>query len=300
MRPFLFLVIAALVSFAPGAFAGSCDALLTVGLHINIQIDIDPHTGQPHFRIIPDSAPPPAPIPAPPPVVQPRRQLPAYQPTSLGQTFHDLMARSAFIHQSDSRLDRRDLLVPHGGLCGSTCAINVLHAVAAYTGSNTRPFSTNSDFHIHRIIQSTWQRFGRDARLGITMEEVATALESMAPDFGLSIRTHVRTASHAGPITPEELAPSENEIVIVSVRQGRRVDGNPGFHALVLTGLNLERQVASYSDPNYPNSGQRTSARYVFGPNGVKTVQLGIPPSQTADIYEGCVDSYVRIRVTGR
>jgi hypothetical protein len=104
----------------------------------------------------------------------------------------------------------------------------------------------------------------------------------------------------AEPLRIADLATKEDEIIVASIRRGWRADGQPGYHAIVITDVDTEHNMVSYSDPNFPNSRNRVKAFEAYDRNGNVTVMLMAPASPGADAFEGMINDMLRIRVTKR
>jgi hypothetical protein len=190
------------------------------------------------------------------------------------------------------------LLIPNGGLCGSTCGVNVVHAMISYLSGQPADFSQNADYYVHRIVDETHNTFGTDAREGLTLPELASALRFLAEELHIRIYADSISPTEGRPLAVEDLVPADDELIIASIRKGRRADGAPAYHAIVITAAHPDRNSVWFSDPNFPNSNNRVWAHGMASPEGLGTVLLNVRPSPGADGFEGMVHDILRVRVS--
>lgn len=212
---------------------------------------------------------------------------------TLGGNFEKLMANEKLIGQQDPRLDQRKLLVPDGGLCVSTCGVNVLHSILAALRGNFATFARKSDEHVERIVTETEKAFSKDARYGMTLPQLASALRIIAAEFGVSLVIDEHFPGPGNDLTYKDLAAKPDELVVVSVRQGTRRD-EPQYHAIVLTGT--ARDQVWYSDPNYPNTFGNVFVSNVIKSNFM-TAKIKIPRSAEGGEHDGEVHHLLRIKI---
>jgi|GEM_PF-5278332 len=267
--------------FSQFAVAVDCGGVLATapGLEIKVEIEVtfDPYTKQPTFRLVP------------PP--EQHRSSP-----SLGAIFHDLMSRRQLIHQNDIRLGSRDLLIENGGLCASTCGVNVLHAMVSYQFGHVADFTRKADHYLHRILEEVYKNTRTDGRLGLTLSELAIGMDELRRDLNLQISTEFVQVRPGAPIFMRDLIPAENELIIASIRQGQS-GGHALYHAIVITDADPERKLISYSDPNRPNAGARASMIPFRHVDGEASVKIGTPIHPHSGPQEGVINSYLRVKM---
>jgi hypothetical protein len=192
-----------------------------------------------------------------PPVYQPVRSTTRTGERSIRRTagpirehFLELMRRGALLQQSDYRLGARGLLIPDGGLCATTSAVNVLHAAFSHVGADTSTFTSTSDDLVARLVGRAWQDLGRDARMGLDFSSLEQVVNHVANQIDPNVGVHSRRG-YFRPKSGDDLAKllaDADTLPLLCVTTGER-----SAHAITLLGVDQRRGVVSYSDPNHPN-----------------------------------------------
>lgn len=214
--------------------------------------------------------------------------------SSLGATFVTLQNQGQLIHQHDPRLAMRALLVPNGGLCVSTCGVNVIRAVYHYATGFGGPVQAFPDEYIQRVVNTVWVQRGHDARLGLAFHAAATAMQTIALQEHLNMQVAWEPLGLRA-VTWSTLKPAHNELVMVTIESGLNPDGTPSFHALVVSGVNLQNGFISWSDPQMPNKLQVSSATQYLH-NGLWTLRMDFRTSRPTALT-GVIVDVLRITV---
>jgi hypothetical protein len=173
-----------------------------------------------------------------------------------------LMAERRLLCQTDRRLSRRGLLVPHGGLCATTCAANALQAAFAHQG---RDISSKraSDELVEALVDRIAELEQKDARLGIDFDSLARTLNDVAnalhPGVGVEAKAG-RAAIRYGQDL-KRLVHTADTLVVLGVLTGSKTG-----HAVLLLSVNPREHQVTLSDPNDPN--QTHTAGYYFDQHG--------------------------------
>lgn len=223
--------------------------------HVNIPLPPGVDPSQVTIRLGPVEArvvPSPAPVYAPPPPAAPRRvEAPRVRTTAYGSvqgTVLELMRRGQLLQQQDLRLAQRGLLMPNGGLCATTSAVNALHAAFHHQGRDTSVFS-QSDHLVHQLVEQAWHRHHRDARMGLDLGTLASVINDVANTLSRDVGVHARTAyPAAADASLLKLCSTKNALTILSVQTG-----HDKWHAITLLDVDTRNRTVTYSDPNHPN-----------------------------------------------
>jgi hypothetical protein len=210
---------------------------------------------------------------------------------SVSDHYENLAHTNQLIHQMDPRLILRDLVIPRGGLCGTTCAVNALHAVARYLNRDTSgSFAGYSDEFLHEMVLAIFERFRHDSRQGVFAPQLIYGIERKAYELRLPVWASAQYSS-----TSADLVSAENELIVAIVNIGLNPEGGPTAHALVITRADPIQGLVTYSDPNYPNQ-LKTSRLWTESDaqgNVRARIQLSVPfPTELS----GTVTALIRIR----
>ncbi len=167
---------------------------------------------------------------------------------SVQYTMAQLSARGQLIDQSDDRLEARNLLIPGGGLCASTCAVNIMHALFDYARIQPNPIQAEPDYYIQSILHELLNLFQIEARKPITFTEMRPALKkvvgqvtSRKRDFGSSILKLSKYNFYE-----DSFVSKPNAIKLLAVTVGS------SGHAIILLGINPRLKKLAFIDPNDP------------------------------------------------
>jgi hypothetical protein len=242
-------------------------------LRFEVRIDLPPELlaqirnsgGQ--VRVTPHVAPHVVPDVGPEPVARtaPVRYAPRVAAGGIQDHFYSLMRQGALLQQQDVRLGDRGLLIPDGGLCATTSAVNVLHAAFSHLGRDTRIFASTSDALVGRLVNQAWQRLGKDARMGLDFSSLQLVINEVANQIdphNVGVKAD-RSYSwrRAGGVNFAELRGDEDTLALLCVTTGPEK-----AHAITVLDIDEGRRTISYSDPNYPN--QEITRRYWINGNG--------------------------------
>lgn len=194
--------------------------------------------------------------------------------SNYSENYQAFAAGGQLLNQSDARLGRRNLLVPNGGLCASTCFVNVIGSVAI-NGTDAAQFNAGAPQIIELVLAAysnahreelknagiagqliiALDKNGRlsDGRFGASAMVLAKNLKPLFEAFGGTVQVSV-------PATEGKLAEAfqhRNSIMIAASRlfdNGGAVGGPHGAgHAIVVLDLDPALRVIRISDPNNPN-----------------------------------------------
>lgn len=164
---------------------------------------------------------------------------------SVSESFVNLALEGRLIHQSDSRLESRDLVVEGGGLCTYTCATNVLHAMTDYMGLNSHPLAFEAEARIESLVRLMEFLHDKDGRLGANFEELRTVTirdSSQRDEFRLRVKS-----VDSNKISERSLTPDAKSLNLI------KVDLPQGLHALIVLGVNVKEKTMEIADPNFPS-----------------------------------------------
>ncbi len=175
------------------------------------------------------------------------------------------MQRGELLQQTDHRLGQRGLLIPSGGLCATTSAVNVLHAAFSHLGRDTSVFTSTSDALVGRLVQRAWDRLGKDARLGldfISLERVINEVANEIDPAHVGVKAErSRGWQRTHDIDFGELRADADTLTLLCV-----TTGNDSAHAIVVLEVNESTRTITYSDPNQPHL--EITRRYSIGQDG--------------------------------
>lgn len=175
---------------------------------------------------------------------------PAQSFGTIQQHFWSLMQSGRMLQQSDYRLAQRGLLIPEGGLCATTSAVNVLHAAFSHLGRDTSAF-TRADDLVARLVSRAWQQHGKDARMGLDFSNLSMVVNSVANNLHPDVGVHAERSwswVRNGQVDTKELGGDNDTLNLLCI-----VTSEKSAHAVTLLGVDDYRRVITYSDPNYPN-----------------------------------------------
>jgi hypothetical protein len=302
VKLFIVTVVFAAAASAFSAENAPCEqALVGHSFGIHIDITIDPHTGR-VIEIKPGPYQGVAPAPAPPPPAHrpaPNRQRTQHelnyrQAHSLGQQFHNIAADGLLIQQNDWRLAQRNLLVPNGGLCATTCAVNVMHAISRYLHGTGHEFGSIPDFKIHQMVNKAWENHRRDARTGLDLYTLSNVMRDVSSGLPMTVQHYMASANHGG--TFRDFALAEDEIILAAVESGFNQNGAQTYHALVITAVDIRNGRVTYSDPNFPNQIRTAQAKMVLGQQRTPTLWIDYRSASLPTNFTGTLDAWLRIR----
>jgi hypothetical protein len=168
-----------------------------------------------------------------------------------------LVRQGALLQQSDWRLGQRGLLIPEGGLCASTTAVNVLHAAFSHLGRSTSVFQQADDL-VARLVGDAWHRLGKDARMGLDFWSLSQVVNEVANGLHADVGVWAERPHFwrdRGGIRAEVLRGDDDTLSLLCVTTSAR-----SSHAIALLDLDERRGVVTYSDPNHPH--QLQARRY--------------------------------------
>lgn len=210
--------------------------------------------------------------------------------TSVAQHLYDLSQKNRLIHQLDNRLYQRQLIVQNGGLCGPTCAVNVIHAVADYLGLGTQKFD-HADYYIHRMIDHIWQSYRKDARMGIDFEALSSAMDRIRRELGIDLSFY-RALLPYNNIDPSWLRLGFNELAIASITVGNGMN-----HAIILLEIDTRNRQILYIDPNHPWSPKWVSYAEVYDRQWRNSITIGMSiPQYPNGQYGNVIQDIIVVR----
>ena len=206
---------------------------------------------------------------------------------SLGSSYVDLQEREKHVHQMDVRLKDRDLLVENGGLCASTCAINILRAASLYSTGRGGLLDLFSTDYIENLVKGVWIRTGADARYGLSLPAAGEAMLKIASQEGLLLYAEwIPLRNRTSDISV--LKPADNEILMVAIDSGAGDDGTRKYHALVITGADLQAGLVSVSNPHHPN--RIDVLPVIWTPFNIPSLKIDYPSAKNSDLVGTVVD----------
>jgi plasmid stabilization system protein ParE len=189
---------------------------------------------------------------------------------SASESFRNLAWQNKLLSQMDPALVKRGLVVPDGGLCASTCGVNVLRALYDYNLLSHDKFK--ADRRLRDIVRYAEEAWGVDARRGLTLEDLGNALEVLAERLG---DFYVRSQLHRGFFSETDLIPPLDSLIVAQI-----TTTNPEIsHAIVILQTNPVDQSIVFSDPN--DSGKITYTYYeiVNDPQGYEHFRIIVDPT---------------------
>jgi hypothetical protein len=185
------------------------------------------------------------------------------------ESYRELALDDKLINQLDPRLERLNLIVPDGGLCATTCAVNVLRSFYEFL---ELPHSTfRADRRIRDMARFARDELNVDARMGLGLDDTAKVMKMMAArleDFTLN--TNVKH----GPINEADLTPYHDELNIISVSTRHPAI----YHALVVLEIYPESKQIVISDPNEEGKILYTFYEFVQHEMGWTTIKIYLHP----------------------
>lgn len=210
----------------------------------------------------------------------------------LDQPLSALIRSGQILNQKDERLFQAGLLgVPGGGLCGSTCAYNLLRAVQERGGVALRNFVPEPG----QELVATYRQFAArqvDIRKGMNLGMIEEYLRSRLP----------------GSMTIGKMYPSETAITIKHIDfPGRasilgliwddpRMPQGLAGHAVLVRRVDRDRNKIFVVDPNYPD--RELSLTYRAGVKVGSRTTLGFKPDYSYpgfEIESGTVQGFVYV-----
>lgn len=153
------------------------------------------------------------------------------------ESFISMMEGGELMPQTDVRLQRRQLLIKNGGLCTSTCGINVIHALSKMVG---RKFA-EPPAYLELMLDYIRATEGIDGRKGLTFSQLQAGLRFITNGMHLPIRIRIERYRYT-----RQLRSADDEILLAML-----VDEEP--HVVVLTGQDVDGSESYFSDPHTPN-----------------------------------------------
>lgn len=200
-----------------------------------------------------------------------------------------LAKRQLLLNQESPRLRQRGLVIPGGGLCISTAATIVLHAMMRYSDLDTRVFQENPDAIVQRIFDLASRPPARlDARKGLYPDQLAPILKEVAFELGLKISTEF-TSTAFDLVTLENLVPTNNRVAIAGLNRGG------SMHAITVLFVDTARKTLTYSDPMEPNKIHTVPYWFAEGGYHEKVITLKTPDSRV-----GFIDGFLAITTEER
>lgn len=207
-----------------------------------------------------------------------RDRTPARAFGTIQQHFYSLMQSGVMLQQTDWRLAQRGLLIPQGGLCATTSAVNVLHAAFSHLGRDTRMFTSTSDDLVARLVSDAW-RLNKDARMGLDFSSLSLVINEVAnrlhPEVGVKAERPYFWRTRDS-IDFKELAGDDDTLSLLCVTTGSSA------HAITFLGIDRYRGVLTYSDPNYPNQALEAP----FSISGNKLFLHSFSPGELTDVLK--------------
>ena len=154
--------------------------------------------------------------------------------------------------QMSSELGQRGLLIPNGGLCASTCGVNLMNAIRSYYGINS-PFATIAS-EIHYIVNYVSMRFGHDARTGLMFDMLADVMNHLIQVSQLASSVIVESLTMNPRLTKiEQLFPYfRNSVPILAIKGIQHNGTQAMYHAMVVTAFNGKSGEITLMDPMNP------------------------------------------------
>jgi|GEM_PF-6134272 len=157
------------------------------------------------------------------------------------QSYVSLMKNGDLLQQRDDSLRRRRLILKNGGLCTSTCGINVLHALLKIL---ERHLIKPAAVYLELMLEYIKLEHGVDGRKGLTFEQLRTGIRFLANGIHLPIQMTIEPYK-----LTHQLVAAHDEILLVML-----VDEDS--HVVVLTGQDDAMTEVFFSDPISPNEMQ--------------------------------------------
>lgn len=196
-------------------------------------------------------------------------------PQSFAENFIRLTENNELLGQTSQPVRDANLIVEGGGLCASTCAVNVLHTIYNY-------FKLDADFspmsRMGMLLESV-RGFGVDGRMGIKLIDLKSAIEEQARyEWRFQMALDLISGRW---VTEDSLAIRKQTLNILEVRLAG------GTHAMVVLRIDPKTKQIDLGDPNYPEHVTRTLYTLVKDANGVKRMRIEMDePWATSGLIE--------------
>src|SRR5262249_34033771 len=142
---------------------------------------------------------------------------------TIQQHFYSLQRSGSLMVQTDWRLAQRELLVPNGGLCATTSAVNVLHAAFSHLRRDTSVFTSKSPDIVARMVSEAWQKLGKDARMGLDFSSLSYVINDVAnqihPEVGVKAERPYNWRLSSG-VNWDELKGDDDTLALLCVTTG--------------------------------------------------------------------------------
>lgn len=168
------------------------------------------------------------------------------QGPSMSYAMMFLAAEGRLLGQLDPILMPRKLLQPNGGLCASTCIVNVVRTFHEYHDLSIRAFEVAPDFKIQKIMDYVRETHNYDARYGMDLITAADVINKAITHYDRRLVIEAEYRSYN--LNERSLQNRHNSLHMVSVQAG-----SPDMlHAIVILNIIPSQQTLTYFDPNFP------------------------------------------------
>ena len=170
---------------------------------------------------------------------------------SMGEAMNYLVNHGELTAQVSTELQQRELIVPNGGLCATTCGVNLLQGALLYSGVETSTFRGEANLMIHKLVQTVWDQSATDGRLGLATQRLEKALKTLAKPFSDLFKLSTSMEVYIPHWSGLSLKPDEIKVLIIKLAR------NENRHAILAYAIDgdlyPEWWSVHYSDPNSPN-----------------------------------------------
>ena len=203
--------------------------------------------------------------------------------------FRSLALEDKLISQTDRRLLVRDLIVSNGGLCGITCGINALHAIARYQRLHGYHFESYADEFLQDMAVRVFAYYHSDVRRGIRDFELGYAIRTEAESLKVPLSVEI-----FNPVTPDVLVTKGDQIIIANINMGTTASGAELYHAVVIVHADPVKGTVIYSDPNSPAELRQTALYSMIDASGFPKTVIAVG-TQNSTQPAGTIASILRI-----
>ncbi len=156
----------------------------------------------------------------------------------LGDAYHHLSQMDPLLFQ------HKIALPPPSGLCGPTCATNIITTMSAYRGM--APPGSNYEI-AHYVVNEYSQVFGTDARRNTNPNELGLVIQGAVPALGLRVQeTNVSSSKKLADLFRQD----PSTLVLAQIY----MEGLPYNHWMMILNIDTIENRIVISDPNRPNS----------------------------------------------
>jgi len=194
-----------------------------------------------------------------------------------------LMEQEKLIDQSDSRLEKRDLLKENGGLCAFTAQVNAIQAVSNYFQIAKSKFLKRPDYFLYQVVHEAYAFMSEDPRYaGAYLSDLGVYTLNVLEEYGLDQIIDIKYTDDLEKLRSENFRTYYWKLRILGVSSKNKKEG----HTFIL--LKRDAKHMYISDPNFPN--EVIPLRYKDTKSGLKVYLTeefpGFQPAHVDEMLE--------------